>query len=70
MILREAQVKGKLVQEEAFIASKPPGRQTVPRVEIWVVLMILMVSDGSYALAIVHLLRDGQAARLRHPYRH
>ena len=28
--------------EEAWLASKVPGRQTVPRAEIWAVLMVLL----------------------------
>ena len=53
MILREVEVEGKRSQEEAWLASKVPGRQTVPRAEIWAVLMVLMVWDGAYDLTIV-----------------
>ena len=35
------------------MASKVPGRQTVPRAEIWAVLMVLMVWGGAYDLQIV-----------------
>ena len=41
------------VLEEAWLASKVPGRQTVPRAEIWAVLMVLMVWDGSFDLTII-----------------
>ena len=39
--------------EEAWLASKVPGRQTVPRAEIWVVLMVLLEWDGSHDLQII-----------------
>lgn len=53
MILRGEEVEGKWFQEEAWLTSKVPGRQTVPRAEIWAVRMLLMVWDGSYDLTII-----------------
>lgn len=41
------------VQEEAWMASKVPGRQTVPRAEIWAVLMVLLVWYGTFDLTII-----------------
>ena len=41
------------ILEEAYLASKVPGRQTVPRAEIWAVLLILRAWDGSYDLEVV-----------------
>ena len=35
------------------MASKVPGRQTAPSVEIWAVLMVLMVWDGTYDLTMI-----------------
>ena len=35
------------------MASKVPGRQTVPRAEIWAVLMVLLVWGGTYDLTVI-----------------
>ena len=53
LIFRGQDIDDDLVQEEAWMASKIPGRQTVPRVEIWAVLMVLLVWDGAYDLTII-----------------
>ena len=53
LILRGQQIEGDWVQEEAWMASKVLGRQTVPRAEIWAVLMVLIVWDGTYDLTII-----------------
>ena len=41
------------VLEEAYLYSRVPGRQTVPRSEAWALYLVLQVWDGSYDLTIV-----------------
>lgn len=53
LILRGQEIDDEWIQEEAWMVSKVPGRQTVPRAEIWAVLMVLLVWDGAYDLAII-----------------
>ena len=52
-VLRAEKTEGSWIEEEAWNSSKVPGRQTVPRAEIWAILMVLMVWDGTYNLTIV-----------------
>ena len=53
LIMRAQKEEGVWIREEAWMASKVPGRQTVPRAEIWAVLMVLMVWDGTHDLTII-----------------
>ena len=53
MFFRDTRTQGDWIQEEAYRASKVPGRQTVQRADIWAVLMALMVWGGSYDLEII-----------------
>ena len=45
--------EGDWIREEAFLAYRVPGRQTVPRAEIWAALIILRVWDGTHDLEVV-----------------
>ena len=53
VLLRDQGNAEDAVIEEAWLASKVPGRQTVPRAEIWAVLMVLLEWDGSHDLQII-----------------
>ena len=53
LLLRDQGAAENAIIEEAWLASKVPGRQTVPRAEIWAVLMVLLEWDGSYDLQII-----------------
>ena len=42
-----------MVLEKATMSAKAPGRQTIPRAEIWTLYCLLQVWGGSYHLGIV-----------------
>ena len=46
-------VEGSWIEEETWLASKAPWRQTVPRAEIWAVLMVLVVWDWAYDPTVI-----------------
>ena len=41
------------VQEEAYLYSRVPGKQTVPRAEAWAIYLVMQVWDGAHDLEIV-----------------
>ena len=41
------------VAEEAYLASRAPGKQIVPRAEAWAIYLVLQLWDGTYDLDIV-----------------
>ena len=41
------------VADEAYLASRVPGKQTVPRAEAWAIYLVLKVWDGTFDLEIV-----------------
>ena len=53
VLLRDHGDAADAVVDEAWLASKVPGRQTVPRAEIWAVLMVILEWDGSHDLQII-----------------
>ena len=44
---------GQWIVEDAHIASRVPGKQTVPRAEAWAIYLVLCIWDGTYDLEIV-----------------
>lgn len=41
------------ITEEAYLASRVPGKQTVPRAEAWAIYLVVCEWDGSYDLEII-----------------
>ena len=45
--------EGQWVVEEAYLSSRVPGKQTVPRAEAWAMYLVLGIWAGTYDLEIV-----------------